>query len=296
MKKNRYIPYGYSVRNGHTVIEHNEAEVIRRIFSSYINGASLQEIADLLTEERIPYTEKTTQWDKARIARIIDNSRYTGTQEYDPIIDLDTYEVAATVKIVRQRSRSKPESYEIALLRDRVRCAECGSPMLHHAISSRSKTESWSCGNDACGIRVKISDSDLLQKTRIVMNRIICNADLLIPRPRIRHNDSHQVALLQAEVDQEMQREHPSEELVVSLIGEMASQIYRESDSKEMITARILQKKIQSLQPLDAFDGSAFSLIVENVILGRDGSVALKTKTEEIVGEGGIDNGSPENS
>ncbi len=80
------------------------------------------------------------------------------------------------------------------------------------------------------------------------------------------------------------------------MIGEMASQIYRESDSKEMITARILQKKIQSLQPLDAFDGSAFSLIVENVILGRDGSVALKTKTEEIVGEGGIDNGSPENS
>ena len=46
MKKTRYIPYGYTMQNGATVVEHSEAEVIRRIFESYINGNSLKDIAD----------------------------------------------------------------------------------------------------------------------------------------------------------------------------------------------------------------------------------------------------------
>ena len=59
MKKTRFIPYGYSIRNGLTVIEHDEAEVIRHIFNEYIKGASLKELADELTRRRIPYSEKT---------------------------------------------------------------------------------------------------------------------------------------------------------------------------------------------------------------------------------------------
>ena len=59
MKKIRYIPYGYTMRNGRTVIAQDEAMVIREIFSAYINGASLQSIAELLTERKIPYSERT---------------------------------------------------------------------------------------------------------------------------------------------------------------------------------------------------------------------------------------------
>ena len=78
MKKIRYIPYGYTMRNGRTVIAQDEAVVIRGIFSAYINGASLQSIAELLTERKIPYSERTDVWDKARIARIIGNAKYIG--------------------------------------------------------------------------------------------------------------------------------------------------------------------------------------------------------------------------
>ena len=46
MKKTRYIAYGYTIRDGKTVIEHSEAEVIRLIFDVYIKGASLKEIAE----------------------------------------------------------------------------------------------------------------------------------------------------------------------------------------------------------------------------------------------------------
>ena len=80
MKKTRYIPYGYTMRNGRTVISGEEAEVIREIFKSYLNGASLKAIADGLTDHQIPYTQKSATWDKARIARIIDNAKYAGTE------------------------------------------------------------------------------------------------------------------------------------------------------------------------------------------------------------------------
>ena len=86
MKKIRYIPYGYTMRNGRTVIAQDEAAVIREIFSAYINGASFQSIAELLTERKIPYSERTDVWDKARIARIIGNAKYIGDGEYAPTI------------------------------------------------------------------------------------------------------------------------------------------------------------------------------------------------------------------
>ena len=44
MKKIRYLPFGYAVRNGHTVIDQQEAETVRGIFTAYIQGASLKEI------------------------------------------------------------------------------------------------------------------------------------------------------------------------------------------------------------------------------------------------------------
>ena len=126
MKKTRFIPYGYTIREGRTVIEHTEAEIIREIFDEYIKGASLKEIAESLTQRKIPYTEKTDTWDKARIARIIDNAKYIGDDEYDPIIDEDTYEGAVSMKAARQRNTVQRECEGIALLRNRVKCADCG--------------------------------------------------------------------------------------------------------------------------------------------------------------------------
>ena len=123
MKKIRYIPYGYTMRNGRTVIAQDEAAVIREIFSAYINGASLQSIAELLTERKIPYSERTDVWDKARIARIIGNAKYIGDGEYDPIIEEEQYEEAAAVKTARQRNTFEKNLEGIDLLRDLVRCA-----------------------------------------------------------------------------------------------------------------------------------------------------------------------------
>ena len=182
MKKIRYIPYGYTMRNGRTVIAQDEAAVIREIFSAYINGASLQSIAELLTERKIPYSERTDVWDKARIARIIGNAKYIGDGEYAPIIEEEQYKEAAAVKTARQRNIFEKNLAGIDLLRNLVRCAECGAPMRRKVSSKHRIRESWECANPDCGQRVRIADTLLWEQWTVLKNRILANSMLRFPR------------------------------------------------------------------------------------------------------------------
>lgn len=295
MKKIRFIPYGYTMREGRTVIQHEEADIIRHIFSSYINGASLKDIAEELTRQKVPYTEKTDAWDKARIARIIENSRYVGGDEYDPIIDEDVFEEAVATKAARLRNQMVKDSEAITLLRNRVKCAKCGYPMTRRITSKRKTQESWTCVNDACGFRVRISDTDLLTKINLLMNRLIINSDLLIPKKRIRTPDSPVVASLQKEINLELQKENPSESFIVDKVSAIATQLYSETNAKAMITAQIARKRALLMQPQESFRCDYFSDLIETVTLDDGGKVSLRTKTDTIIKEGDSANGSNEN-
>jgi len=295
MKKIRFVPYGYTIRDGHTVIEHSEADIIRHIFEVYIKGASLKEIAEDLTRRKIPYTEKTDVWDKSRIARIIDNSRYTGADSYDPIIDENTYEEATAVKNARRRNIVIQESDGIKLLRNRVRCAKCGAPMTRRICSKRQTKESWTCTNDACGCRLRISDTELLLKVNLIMNRIIENSQLVIPKRSTKMQDSPVVTGLQAEIQKELIADRPSEELIISKLGEIASQLYRETNEKESIAAQILRKRILLMSPQENFNCDYFSDMIDIVYLDcATGEVQLQTKTSIII-EGVNSDGGKEN-
>lgn len=48
MKKTRYIPYGYTMQNGTTVVEHSEAEVIRRIFETALKDSGCSEVGKVV--------------------------------------------------------------------------------------------------------------------------------------------------------------------------------------------------------------------------------------------------------
>ena len=286
MKKTRFIPYGYTIREGRTVIEHTEAEIIREIFDEYIKGASLKDIAENLTQRRIPYTEKTDVWDKARIARIIDNAKYIGDEEYDPIIDEDTYEGAVSMKAARQRNTVQKECEGIALLRNRVKCEDCGSPMVRRICSKRHVKESWICQNAECGKRLRISDGDLLQKITILMNRIIKNSELLIPKPKTRIVDSATVANLQRQVDAELGKDHPSEEYIVEKISDIASQLYKETQAKKIIVAQIARKRASMMKPQENFNCDYFSDLIDYITLSSSGKVRIHTKVGTEITEG----------
>ena len=291
MKKIRYLPFGYTIRNGHTVVEQQEADIVRNIFKAYIQGASLKEIAEDLTAKQIPYTERTCVWDKARISRILENAKYTGDEEFETIIDEDIYEEAIAVKSARRWNQAVEESEGIRQIRDRIRCGQCGAPMLRHINSKREIRESWTCSNADCGIR------ELLRKITLLMNRVIANADLMLPHPKIKHRDSAVVLDLQQQISDEMEQERPSEERIVALLCEIAGQLYKETNAKTQIAAQIARKRVSLMKPQDAFNAAYFSELIDAVSLYTGGGVVLHTKTETDICESeDKPNGSPENS
>lgn len=280
MKKIRYIPYGYTMRDGRTVISNQEAEVIREIFKAYIGGASLKDIAEELTSRQIPYTEKTATWDKARIARIIDNAKYVGTTEYDPIVDEDLYEAAVSLKTARQRNTFSKENNAIELLRNYVRCECCGAPMRRRISSKHRIRESWNCSNPECGVRIRISDAQLIETLTVLINRIILNTHLLQPKKKKRYEPDAKVTKMNNEIALELERDHPNEDFIISKTIEVATLMYEQSNAKLNIAAAIARRMAQTMVTQTEFNEEYFTSLASYITLGDHGRVVLHTKTE----------------
>ncbi len=287
MKKNRYIAFGYTMRNGKTIIDHEEAEIVREIYEQYICGASLKAIADMLTERRVPYTEKTDRWDKARVARIIDNARYTGDGDYDPIIEESIYESAVQMKIARQTNQNRAEIEGISTIRNRVKCDKCLSPMVRHICRRDRIPESWTCTNDECGVKVRISDGQLLEKLTILLNRIIENSHLLLPHEKVCYQESPLVHAIQMKIDRELECPHPSENYIIEQVIDMASQMYRESQAHKSIATVIARRRVEMMQPQETFNPRYFDDIVSYITIDEQKRVTLYTKTETEIPEEG---------
>ena len=293
MKKTRYIPFGYIVRDGRTVISNQEAQIIQEIFKAYLNGASLKDIAENLTDRQIPYTQKTTTWDKARIARIIDNAKYVGTEEYDPIIDENMYEAAVSLKITRQRNSGVKQNDTIELLRGFIRCDCCGQIMKRRISTRHHIRESWNCSNDDCGVRVRISDAQLIETITVLINRIILNHHLLQPKPRKRYEPDAKVARVGNDIALELEKDDPSEDYIIEKTIEMAALMYQQNNTKLDLTVSIAQKLAQTMVIQDEFNRDYFAALASYITLGDRGRVVLPTKTETEVT---LDDGSNQNS
>ena len=64
MKKNRYFPFGYHMVNGKIVIHPEESALLQELFSGYLNGASLQQLADYAEGTGIHFRENAEHWNK----------------------------------------------------------------------------------------------------------------------------------------------------------------------------------------------------------------------------------------
>ena len=286
MKKNRYIPYGYTIRNGKTVVAQEEAMIIREIFHRYISGASLKDIADELTVNRIPYTEKTSVWDKARIARIIENAKYLGTEEYDPIIEEDIYENALACKEARKQISTIEHHDGIKQIANHVKCEKCGYPMIRKVTAKNRIKESWTCQNPECGIRVRIRDRMLLEKINILLNRIIENNRLLLPKEsRQPNHTSLPIQRLLNEMNTELSRDDPNEDLILQKIREIAQERYRSSDANQMLAVRILRQRAERMTPQEKFNTDVFHELISHLTLDEYGYITLHTKTESEITE-----------
>lgn len=69
----RKTPFGYIVQGGETVPCPAEADAVQGIFARYLAGASYGRIAEEMSRGNIPYHQRTRQWNKHMVKRILEN-------------------------------------------------------------------------------------------------------------------------------------------------------------------------------------------------------------------------------
>ena len=169
MGKNRTIPFGYTMRNGVIETEPTEVLAVLTIFSEYMAGRSLNEIA---REMAVPYSEGAT-WNKNMVKRVLENEKYLGTEIYPQLISEDVF------RAVNERKTAKATSLcivpnELQAVRSLTVCKECSKRLF------RTKAELWDCRNHDCHPYLfKLTDEMLTSAILNILNTVIANPTLI---------------------------------------------------------------------------------------------------------------------
>ncbi len=169
MGRNRTIPFGYMMKNGTIAINPAETLSVVTIFSEYMSGKSLTDIAK---EMNVPYSEGST-WNKNMVKRILENKRYLGTEIYPQLINEDVF------KAVNERKTSKATalckmSSELQEIRNITICKKCGKKLF------RSKTSFWDCRNHECHpFLFYLTDELLINSILNIINIVADNITLI---------------------------------------------------------------------------------------------------------------------
>lgn len=86
-----HTPYGYSIENGCATINKDEADKIRKLYENYISGMALAKAAAAAGIETYHGTAK----------RLMENRHYLGDDFYPAIIDQETFDEAAAIRLER---------------------------------------------------------------------------------------------------------------------------------------------------------------------------------------------------
>ena len=278
MLKNRYIPYGYTMENGDIVIEQNEAKTIRYIFETYIAGATLKDIADRLTAQQVVYSEKKTEWNKARVMRILDNVKYLGDETFPQIIDERLFAEAARQKTARQRTTPADSEQEIHVLKGYIVCGKCGCVMKRRVEKKCKYKERWYCSNPECDNNVHIRDTVILKKVQTLTMRMV-EDDYTPEERKMPSTDTSDTLRIKSELEDELNRPNINAQRALELCIELVQIQYEGIQSIPGIRANLNEGKETLSQLLER--------TVDKIILYEDGAAELVTKSNIKIKEGG---------
>lgn len=84
MKNGTYLlsvpPYGYKIEDRELVIIPEQAEIVRLIFNSYLNGMGRMAITTMLNEMNAPRSKSNLPWKETTVRYILTNEKYSGDE------------------------------------------------------------------------------------------------------------------------------------------------------------------------------------------------------------------------
>jgi len=263
-----------------------EAEAVAFIYGCYRQGESYLNIASAMNELGVRYHEATPEWNKHMVKRILENPKYTGRGAYPAILPESEWREAQTVRS-RKTAAWKSQPLCVETVKRRMVCGECGSPFSKDAHTT-GKNRWWHCGNAECSCTLKMRDEALEEAVTALLNRLVTEPELLNPLEPSEPALSLEAARMQNEINRELSKSELDEEYLTALILGCAAEKYAMPDGSEARRKIARLKAELREQPLlTAFDTALFGDIAEALLVGADGSLALRIVGGHIISETG---------
>ncbi len=279
--KTRNIPFGYQIENGKILPHPIESEIVGGIFTAYLNGQSLLQIAESLNERQVEYMPEMTGWNKARLKRIIEDVRYLGNGGFPAIVEKAVFDQAQKIKAARNTQKAVDRSADIFKLTVPIRCEQCGEPMVRIHDSRTTHKEKWICRS--CGAVIKIADDMLLLVITECINKLIGNPNILKYQPAQAETPMETIRL-RNEIGRQLDSPVIEKEPLKNKIFEYASLLYSGLGSGEHITKNI-RATLENTRPLSSYDEELINKTASAVILHADKTVSLVLKNGQRIGK-----------
>ena len=280
--RNRNIPFGYQYQNGVLAIHPQESQTVRAVFAAYLSGEPLSKIAAHLTAKLVEYLPGHSQWDKARVKRLLDNAKYTGAGNFPPIIKERDFQMAHQKKEKANTNRQLVDE-DIKLFKGLSHCHHCGGIMVRRMDSRMGHPVTWKCPQ--CGYFFPLPDEEFKRRVFLLQKKL-ADKPLLAEK----EEDEIQVTSMEARrltnvIFRKLDSGDFSEDELVNLALQCAAKNYEAITSARHITDRLTATLLHA-GPLSAFDRTLFERTVSEIHLTRKGEILLKLQNGVLVGEG----------
>ena len=276
MKKNRNIPFGYTMQKGEIIAEPTESQVVKNIFKLYLDGKSMSEIARQMSISQVSYNGITFDWNKNMVKRILENEKYLGKDGYPVLIDNETFNHANARK--KSKATSVNEiSEELQIIRSLTYCKECGHRLSR--IGGNTQTDKWDCRNPECSrFNYRLTDNMIKDILLHILNAVIANPDLLDTDSEISgYTPSIKVKCQQNELNRLMDNPQIDSEKVKTEILRLAELKYdccTYNDSPQK--TEYLKELISGREQLNIIDYDLLKSCVSRILIGHFYTVEIE--------------------
>ena len=277
----RTIPYGYRYENGTVTINPEEYIIIHRIFSEYLQGHSLLNIAERLNDDHIEYRPGVMGWNKSRVMRLIEDKRYIGTEIYPALIFEEIQKRAINLKLQKSTQCNTNREDAIYNLEVPMYCPHCGGIMKRqHYAKGKDR---WVCRTTECGVSFLLSDETLLSELTCLLNQVIDDPDIIHEIASEREPNT-ELQYLRNEISRTLSGNSFDKSTLRQKMLEYTTKMYTEIDSNKYTTIK-LKADFENSSPLSEFSVELFQLTVKSIYLGKDGAVGITLLNGQRIGK-----------
>ena len=264
MKKQRALPFGYTMQGGRIEANKAEARIVRRVYKLYENGGSLDSISALLTKQPVPYFDANPDWNKHKVKRILENEKYTGADSFPVILDRDTFLRVRELHGKKTQAWQEPSANPEKHLWKRFTCAKC-SGRLKRVGGRKANSSLLEC--ESCGVRIEFPTDKLLQMLMERFQEAITSASQQEPE---RYAPTAEIMRLENDIARRIAK--PTDEHAIRrLILEAAAKRY---------TLCPDPAKQESKEASAAPNWQAYKEQVETALITSDGEITIRLKQE----------------